>query len=67
MPELEDTTSDMKPGDLVKFVGYYEDWHTDENVWRYGVLVDRQNTDFSILWQHGMHIFTAEQWYIKKA
>ena len=64
---IEDTTDLMQPGDLVKFVGYYEDWHTDESVWEYGVLIDRESRDFSILWTGGIHKFAAEHWYIKKA
>lgn len=65
-PVVEDTTDQMKSGDLIKFVGYYEDWHTNEDVWKYGVLVDRSGTNFSILWENGIHNFAAEHWYIKK-
>jgi len=65
-PEIQDTTDKMNPGDLVKFVGYYEDWHVDPDVWKYGVLIEREGTNFSILWNSGIHKFAAEHWYIKK-
>ena len=66
-PEIQDTTNEMKPGDLIKFAGYYEDWHIDDDVWKYGVLVDRKGTDFYLLYQSGIYNFSAPHWYLKKA
>ena len=64
--EIEDTTADMSPGDLIKFAGYYEDWHIDEDVWKYGLLVGREGTDFLVLFNNDVLRFGAEHWYMKK-
>lgn len=65
-PEIEDTTDQMIAGDLIKFAGYYEDWPTDESAWKYGLLVDREGTDFLVLFNNEILRFGAEHWYIKK-
>jgi len=56
----------MSPGDLIKFAGYYEDWATDEGAWKYALLVDREGTDFMVLFNNQILRFGAEHWYMKK-
>ena len=64
--KIVDTTSEMSPGDLIKFAGYYEDWATDEAAWKYALLVDREGTDFIVLFNNQILRFGAEHWYMKK-
>jgi hypothetical protein len=64
--QIEDTAKDMKPGDLIKFTPYSEPWHIGDSAWKYGVLIDAEMADFSILYSGGIYNFSTEYWYIKK-